>query len=365
MIRWTVRSSRTGPIPETTPVWGRFLGTTVHPMTDADPLPDHDQHQNGGPDQDRDGGPDQDREQDLAFLPWDGRRVPVTLLGGYLGAGKTTVINELLARTDQPIAVLVNDVGKVNVDASLIRRRHGDTIELTDGCVCCSLSQGLVEAFDNLRTRTTPPDHVILELSGVAEPSRVVPFARSDGFRLDGVVVLVDADQFLDRLQEPVAGPMIRAQIRGADLFVLTKTDLVDADQQQAVVETLTELSDGQPILDSASPLATAGFLNTGTRSPRGYATAPPATLFDGHVTSVVPLPQPISLAELEQLVDELDPQVLRAKAVVATDDGKAHLVQVVGKRRLITPLPAAEAEATTDLVVITAGQPAEPTISG
>ena len=68
----------------------------------------------------------------------DGRRVPVTLVGGYLGSGKTTLINELLGRTDRPIAVLVNDVGEVNVDAALISRRSSDTIELTDGCVCCS-----------------------------------------------------------------------------------------------------------------------------------------------------------------------------------------------------------------------------------
>ena len=66
----------------------------------------------------------------------------------------------------------------------LVRRRHGDTIELTDGCVCCSLAGGLAAAFDGLRERDTPPDHVIVELSGIADPARVVPWASSPGFSL-------------------------------------------------------------------------------------------------------------------------------------------------------------------------------------
>ena len=64
------------------------------------------------------------------YLPWDGRRVPLTFVGGYLGAGKTSIINDVLLEASHPIAVIVNDVGTVNIDARLIRRRHGDTIEL-------------------------------------------------------------------------------------------------------------------------------------------------------------------------------------------------------------------------------------------
>ncbi|MCB9390180.1 MAG: hypothetical protein H6512_11640 [Acidimicrobiia bacterium] len=87
------------------------------------------------------------------FAPWDGRRVPVTLLGGYLGAGKTTALNALLARTDRPIALIVNDVGAINVDAALVARRSGDAVELTDGCVCCGIAGGLAAALDSLRER--------------------------------------------------------------------------------------------------------------------------------------------------------------------------------------------------------------------
>ena len=134
------------------------------------------------------------------FLPWDGRRVPVTFLAGYLGSGKTTLINSVLATTDRPVAVFVNDVGSVNVDARLIRRLSGDTLELTDGCVCCSLSDGFGAAFDQLRAREVPPDHLVIELSGVADPTRVLPWGRSAGFRLDGSCLSVGS------LRPPPAG---------------------------------------------------------------------------------------------------------------------------------------------------------------
>ncbi|MEL7155481.1 MAG: CobW family GTP-binding protein [Actinomycetota bacterium] len=287
------------------------------------------------------------------IAPWDGRRVPVTLLGGYLGAGKTTVINELLARTDRPIAVLVNDVGAVNVDAALIKRRHGDTIELTDGCVCCSLSRGLVDAFDALRARPEPPDQVVLELSGIADPRRVTPWAGSNGFRLDSVVVLVDVDQFADRLDDDVVGTTVRAQLAAADLFVLSKTDLVDPDRVAAVEQLLAAEHPTVPVFESGTANATAALLQTGTRRPRGFADVPDPQLFDAHVVGTVPVPGPVTTAELDAILDRLPDDVLRAKAVVMIDTGVVVQVNVVGPRRTITPLPPAEDQAVTDLVVI------------
>lgn len=299
---------------------------------------------------------------DDEFAPWDGRRVPVTLIGGYLGAGKTTAINGLLARTDRPIAVLVNDVGSVNIDARLIRRHSGDTIELTDGCVCCSMRDGLGQAFEALRRRSVAPDHVLIELSGVADPAQVTPWGGSLGFRLDGVVVLVDADQFLDRVDDPLVGGTVRTQLVAADLFVLTKTDLADAATRRAVGARLAAEAPSTPVLSVDSAEAIAGFLGTGTRTPGGVAATPTPTLFDGHRTTTVPLPDPIDLDRIDSLLDGLGPETMRAKGVARLPDGTLQLIQVVGRRRAITPLPAAESEPPTDLVVIAAaggaGQP-------
>ncbi len=284
--------------------------------------------------------------------PWDGRRVPVTLLGGYLGSGKTTLINELLTRTDRPIAVLVNDVGEVNIDAALIRRRSADTVELTDGCVCCSLSDGLAAAFDALRSRAQPPDHVVIELSGIADPHRVAPWAGSDGFRLDGVIVLIDADQVLDRLADPLTAPLIQIQASAADVLALTKTDLVDSATVDSVVTAVTSVAPDAQMID-VGVAGVAAILDTTTRRPGGVGAVPNTRLFDPHHVELKPLPVPASISQIETILDNLPSSVVRAKAIAVDPDGHRLLVQQVGRRRLIVSLPKAEDQPPTDLVVI------------
>ncbi len=304
-------------------------------------------------------------------MPWDGRRVPLTLLGGYLGSGKTTLINELLARSDRPIAILVNDVGAINVDAALIRRRNRDTIEFTEGCVCCSLSDGLGRAFDQLRLRDIPPEHVILELSGLANPDRVRPWGKSAGFRLDGVVILVDCEQFFELNTNPVVGTVLRTQITSADLLVLTKTDLVAPKVRQTVFDQLTVLAPATPIIDSSTALASAGILELGANSPDQIQDIPPPTLFDQHRVQTLPLPSPISQSDLQILLDELPADTLRAKGIAQAPDGTRLLIQVVGRRRVITALSSAELAgpgglpAPTQLVVISPSDEQTPDLTG
>ncbi len=290
---------------------------------------------------------------DIEFAPWDGRRVPVTLLAGYLGAGKTTTLNRLLARTDRPIAVLVNDVGEINIDQRLIARRHGDVVELTDGCICCSLNNGLADAFDQLRARPSAPDHLVIELSGVADPTQVVPWARSAGFRLDSVVTMVDAAHIVDRLDDPLTGPLIHRQLDAADVVLMTKTDLVDDASIAQAAERIRQLIGDRPLVPSSDPDAIAGLVDAGTRRPGGVTATPPPTLFDSHETSTIALPDPVTPAELDVILDGLDPGVVRAKGVARTPDGSRLLIQVVGRRREVTDLPEAEDQAPTDLVVI------------
>ena len=307
--------------------------------------------------------------QEPAFLPWDGRRVPLTFIGGYLGAGKTTAINEVLRQTDRPIAVIVNDVGAIGVDARLVRRRHGDTIELTDGCVCCSSIEELGAAFDRIRTRAVPPDHVIVELSGVAEPERMLPWGRSAGFVLDGLIVVVAADQLVEESLPAWVMQHLLGQIRAADLLVLTKTDLVDERAAEAALARLAELAPGTPVLSGGAggggsrsqpslPGAIGRFLALGGRRPGGMSAMPDATLFDAHEVRTVAAPEGVTASELEAwlaaLRDRLDGRLVRAKGIVDTTDDGLVLVQVVGARCEISVLPEPEREASTDLVVIT-----------
>lgn len=291
--------------------------------------------------------------QEPDFLPWDGRRVPLTFVGGYLGVGKTTLINELLARTDRPIAVLVNDVGEINIDATLIRKRSGDTIELTDGCVCCSLIDGFGAAFDQIRSRGVPPDHVVVELSGVAQPERLVPWGKSAGFRLDGIVVLVDAERIEAGLDDPYLSDTLESQVRAADLVVVTKLDLVDDSTADRVRDRLEGLAPGTPAIDVEHASEASTLLALGGRRPGGATALPEPTLFDAHVVERRPLPTGISRSGLDDLIAELEPDVVRAKGVAEIDDGSVVLVQIVGRRVDVSPLPTPERESSTDLVVI------------
>ncbi len=293
---------------------------------------------------------------EIEFAPWDGRRVPVTLLAGYLGAGKTTALNRLLARTDRPIAVLVNDVGEINIDQRLIARRHGDVVELTDGCICCSLTDGLAAAFEQIRARPSAPDHLVIELSGVADPTQVIPWARSAGFRLDSVVTMVDTEHIVDRLDDPLTGPLVQRQLDAADVVLMTKTDLVDDAYRTEVTDRVRQLVGDRPLVSSSDPEAVAGLVDAGTRRPGGVTATPPPTLFDTHRATTVPLPDPITAADLDTILDGLDPGVVRAKGVARTPDGSRLLIQVVGRRREVTDLPEAEDQAPTDLVVISVG---------
>lgn len=299
-------------------------------------------------------------EEDVTFVepvfaPWDGRRVPVVLLGGYLGAGKTTVINEMLARTDKPIAVMVNDVGEINIDAKLIERQSGDTLDLSGGCVCCSLKNGFLEAFDQLRHRETPPELVVVELSGIANPASAAGMANTPGFMLDSIVVLVDLDQFLDAEDESsVVADAVRAQVRTADVLLLSKRNLVDADREAIVRARLGELAPDVPVLLADSAHSTAGLVGLGTRRPINDL-GQDASLFDQFHTTRVPIDGTIRRHELDQMLDELPANTVRAKGIVQVETGELLLIQIAGKRRKVEPLPMAETSEPTDLVVITA----------
>ena len=287
------------------------------------------------------------------YAPWDGRRVPVTLLGGFLGSGKTTLINEMLARTDVPIAVFVNDVGAVNIDVRLFARYEGDTLDLTVGCVCCSLKNGFLAAFDTIRSRPAPPEHVVVELSGVADPAAAAGLCETPGFTLDGIVVLADAEQFAGQnAPDSVIGDAVRAQLVAADLVLLSKADRVSPEQVAEVEAAIRELVPGTPVLPAASAHSAAGLVGLAARRPPAELGTEPS-LFDQHETSIIPMSGTVRRSELELLLDGLGPTVLRVKGIVQVETGELLLVQVVGRRRSIEPLPMAELTEPTDLVVI------------
>ena len=280
--------------------------------------------------------------------------IPVTVIGGYLGSGKTTLLNHVLRQADgRRIAVLVNDFGAIGIDGDLIASADGDAITLTNGCVCCSIGSDLMTALWSVRDRRDPPDHVIIEASGIADPAPIAHHALTPGFGLDGIVVVLDAETVRRRERHPVVGRTIRRQLAAADVLVLNKTDLVTADQLDGLNEWLARLAPGVPVLSAREgrvPLpALVGF---------AHDSAPPnEPSRHGHdyVTAGVTLGQPIARADLERLLAELPAGVLRVKGIVQLDDrpGERTVVHCVARRRSLTAEGPWRAGETGRLVAI------------
>lgn len=159
-----------------------------------------------------------------------GGRIPLTVIGGFLGTGKTTLLNRLLENSDgRRLAVLVNDFGAINVDAALVASRGADTLSLQNGCVCCQIGGDLTEALIRVIGIVPRPDAIVIEASGVSDPWRIAQVGLADpALALDGVVVLVDAASVREQANDPLLADTVRRQLQAADLLVLNHCDQVD-----------------------------------------------------------------------------------------------------------------------------------------
>lgn len=183
------------------------------------------------------------------------RQIPVTLVSGFLGAGKTTLVNRMLRNADGlRLAVLVNDFGAVSIDAELIQGAVGNVVSLKNGCICCSLTGGLLAAISGVLRWPVPPDAIIVEGSGVANPLEVARALSDPELQryapLDGIVTVVDADGFDALDGEALA--LARQQVVTADLVLLNKTDLVDEATLVATESRLATLAPGTRIIRCA-----------------------------------------------------------------------------------------------------------------
>ena len=292
----------------------------------------------------------------------DSRAVPLTVIGGFLGAGKTTLLNALLAQADgRRIAVLVNDFGDLQIDAALIAQSSATTIGLRNGCVCCSLAGGLINALSESLAIDPRPDHVVVEASGVSDPRRIAQVARAGaGFSPEATLVVVAADQIETLARDRYVGDTVIAQLAAADLLILNKMDLVDEARKRQVREWLkphalrAALIEAQhanvPIQimlgpmprvnreDGAGPLARTTSLPllspdlSRRRSLLGVNESDHTARF---ATRVFRSATPIDETKLREVLDQLPRGVLRLKGFVRLDSNpqRLRLVQGVGTR--------------------------------
>lgn len=185
------------------------------------------------------------------------KSVPVTILTGFLGAGKTTLLNHIIKENpNTKFAIIENEFGEVNIDSDLVVKTDENIFELSNGCICCSLNGDLFEVLNKLVTGKYNYDHLIIETTGIADPSAVAASFLTDyniqtAFKLDGTVCLVDAESVLDILGiEEVASQ----QISFADHIIYNKSES----------KTSQELDKINKTIKAINPLASSSFANFG-----------------------------------------------------------------------------------------------------
>jgi len=290
-----------------------------------------------------------------------GESLAVTVIGGYLGAGKTTLVNHILRNAGgRRLAVLVNDFGDLPIDADLIESTDDDVISIAGGCICCSFGSDLLAALMRLAERRPAPDHVVIEASGVALPGSVAAaLTLLTRFVLDGVVVIADAETVRARAADRYLADTILRQLADADLVILNKIDLAPAAQRPMLHAWLAEHAPRATVVDAvqaALPTEIALGLDAQAARPgatthavaRAFAPTPGGT--------IAPLPPPAAPTEryrsasyeiaqaldLRALADALvQPQlgVIRAKGLLRDADGAIKNLQIVGRRWTVTAL--------------------------
>jgi len=175
-------------------------------------------------------------------------QIPVIVVGGFLGAGKTTLVNHLIRSLPRRLGIIVNEFGQTGVDGSLIERLDDDVTELAAGCLCCTGRDDLLRALMEISMREHKPDALIVELSGVADPTPVLTtlLERSvrAAFRLTTLVAVVDARHVMQTLQDH---PEAARQLAYANLVVINKTDAADParlDHAEGVLRGLNPLAE-------------------------------------------------------------------------------------------------------------------------
>jgi G3E family GTPase len=200
--------------------------------------------------------------EDFAEIP-ESEKTPVTVVTGFLGAGKTTLVNYILTQQSEwRIAIIENEFGEVNIDEGLVQEQiksKEDIVSMDNGCICCTVRGDLVRTLNGLVSRRKDFHAILLETTGLADPAPIIQTFNSDAtiqdnFRIDAVVCLVDSKNVIGHLREVKADNAVNEavqQVAFADRIVLNKLDLVNAEELASLKEEIQSINHTATLIET------------------------------------------------------------------------------------------------------------------
>jgi G3E family GTPase len=293
-------------------------------------------------------------------------RLPATVITGFLGSGKTTLVKHILTNQQGVrTAVIVNELGEIGIDGELIVSADDDMVELANGCICCSSNNDFLDAVFRILDRAPGVDSLVVETTGVADPLPVVlTLLRSelrDRLRLDSIVTVADAASFcLEQFDSKAA----RNQLRHGDVVLLNKCDLAGAERLHALEGTIRTLAPGARILRTTHcrvslPLILSAGLFQSDRFVAGHDHATwhdhdhDHLAADGFEALSFTSERPFAVHKFQDFLERLPDNIYRAKGLISIAENDTCYVFHLVAKRFSLDASASDGPAENKLVLI------------